>query len=90
MAIGDLIKSTLGPKGMDKILWGTGRNEGVVEVSLMKIVFFLYIFWRATTLLMSSVYDFWGMSEFELTSAPVVNGCATNLAFHPPSNLATN
>lgn len=33
MAIGDLIKSTLGPKGMDKILWGTGRNEGVVEVS---------------------------------------------------------
>jgi hypothetical protein len=37
MAIGDLIKSTLGPKGMDKILWGTGRNEGVVEVSLMKI-----------------------------------------------------
>jgi hypothetical protein len=43
MAIGDLIKSTLGPKGMDKILWGTGRNEGVVEVSLMKIVFW-YIF----------------------------------------------
>jgi hypothetical protein len=37
MAIGDLIKSTLGPKGMDKILWGTGRNEGVVEVSLTKI-----------------------------------------------------
>jgi len=33
MAIGDLIKSTLGPKGMDKILWGTGRNEGVVEVT---------------------------------------------------------
>jgi len=33
MAIGDLVKSTLGPKGMDKILWGTGRNEGVVEVT---------------------------------------------------------
>jgi hypothetical protein len=44
MAIGDLIKSTLGPKGMDKILWGTGRNEGVVEVSLMETVNFLYIF----------------------------------------------
>jgi len=33
MAIGDLIKSTLGPKGMDKILWGMGRNEGQVEVT---------------------------------------------------------
>jgi T-complex protein 1 subunit beta len=33
MAIGDLVKSTLGPKGMDKILWGTGRNEGIVEVT---------------------------------------------------------
>jgi len=33
MAIGDLVKSTLGPKGMDKILWGMGRNEGVVEVT---------------------------------------------------------
>eukprot|EP00096_Caligus_rogercresseyi_P009746 TRINITY_DN335_c0_g1_i1.p1 TRINITY_DN335_c0_g1~~TRINITY_DN335_c0_g1_i1.p1 ORF type:complete len:536 (-),score=227.84 TRINITY_DN335_c0_g1_i1:180-1787(-) len=28
MAIGDLVKSTLGPKGMDKILWSMGRNEG--------------------------------------------------------------
>ena len=34
MAIGDLVKSTLGPKGMDKILWGMGRNEGVVEVGI--------------------------------------------------------
>ena len=33
ITIGDLIKSTLGPKGMDKILWGTGRNEGHVEVT---------------------------------------------------------
>ncbi len=33
MAIGDLVKSTLGPKGMDKILWGVGRNEGEVEVT---------------------------------------------------------
>merc|ERR1712106_632707 len=33
MAIGDLVKSTLGPKGMDKILWGMGRNEGTVEVT---------------------------------------------------------
>ena len=33
MAIGDLIKSTLGPKGMDKILWGMGRNDGIVEVT---------------------------------------------------------
>jgi len=33
MAIGDLVKSTLGPKGMDKILWGMGRNDGVVEVT---------------------------------------------------------
>ncbi len=33
MAIGDLVKSTLGPKGMDKILFGMGRNEGNVEVT---------------------------------------------------------
>ncbi len=33
MAIGDLVKSTLGPKGMDKILLGMGRNEGNVEVT---------------------------------------------------------
>merc|ERR1712012_93194 len=33
MAVGDLVKSTLGPKGMDKILWGMGRNEGQVEVT---------------------------------------------------------
>lgn len=29
IAIGDLIKSTLGPKGMDKILMSSGRREGV-------------------------------------------------------------
>jgi len=33
MAIGDLVKSTLGPKGMDKILYGIGRNEGQVQVT---------------------------------------------------------
>lgn len=33
MAIGDLVKSTLGPKGMDKILYGVGRNEGRVQVT---------------------------------------------------------
>jgi len=33
MAIGDLVKSTLGPKGMDKILLSVGRNEGRVEVT---------------------------------------------------------
>ena len=33
VAIGDLVKSTLGPKGMDKILYGMGRNEGKVEVT---------------------------------------------------------
>jgi T-complex protein 1 subunit beta len=30
IAIGDLVKSTLGPKGMDKILVGMGRNDGTV------------------------------------------------------------
>lgn len=29
IAIGDLIKSTLGPKGMDKILQSSGRGEGI-------------------------------------------------------------
>ncbi|KAG8321048.1 T-complex protein 1 subunit beta [Homalodisca vitripennis] len=33
IAIGDLVKSTLGPKGMDKILVGHGRNEGSLEVT---------------------------------------------------------
>jgi len=33
IAIGDLIKTTLGPKGMDKILLGQGRNEGTVEIT---------------------------------------------------------
>ncbi|XP_077297400.1 chaperonin containing TCP1 subunit 2 [Arctopsyche grandis] len=33
IAIGDLVKSTLGPKGMDKILVSYGRNAGTVEVT---------------------------------------------------------
>lgn len=33
IAIGDLVKSTLGPKGMDKILVAHGRNAGQVEVT---------------------------------------------------------
>merc|ERR1719376_517814 len=33
MAIGDLVKSTLGPKGMDKILWGMGNGSGTVEAT---------------------------------------------------------
>merc|ERR1719412_3103670 len=32
-SIGDLVKSTLGPKGMDKILWGMGNGSGTVEVT---------------------------------------------------------
>lgn len=33
IAIGDLVKSTLGPKGMDKILVSYGRSAGSVEVT---------------------------------------------------------
>lgn len=33
IAIGELVKSTLGPKGMDKILVSHGRNAGNVEVT---------------------------------------------------------
>lgn len=33
IAIGDLVKSTLGPKGMDKILVSHGRSMGSVEVT---------------------------------------------------------
>ncbi|XP_077531539.1 chaperonin containing TCP1 subunit 2 isoform X2 [Haemaphysalis longicornis] len=33
IAIGELMKSTLGPKGMDKILMCEGRHEGKVEVT---------------------------------------------------------
>lgn len=32
IAIGELVKSTLGPKGMDKILVAMGRNEGQVRI----------------------------------------------------------
>jgi len=33
IAIGDLVKSTLGPKGMDKILVSIGRHDGAIEVT---------------------------------------------------------
>lgn len=33
IAIGDLVKSTLGPKGMDKILVAYGRSAGQVQVT---------------------------------------------------------
>lgn len=33
IAIGDLVKSTLGPKGMDKMLVSIGRSEGNVEIT---------------------------------------------------------
>lgn len=33
IAIGDLVKSTLGPKGMDKILVSMGRDAGSVVVT---------------------------------------------------------
>jgi len=33
IAIGDLVKTTLGPKGMDKILVSTGRMEGTIQVT---------------------------------------------------------
>ncbi|KAK7590284.1 hypothetical protein V9T40_001897 [Parthenolecanium corni] len=33
IAVGDLVKTTLGPKGMDKILVSMGRNEGQVEIT---------------------------------------------------------
>lgn len=33
IAIGELVKSTLGPKGMDKILVSQGRGEGKIEVT---------------------------------------------------------
>ena len=35
MAIGDLVKSTLGPKGMDKILWGMGSPNGRRKILLI-------------------------------------------------------
>lgn len=33
IAVGDLVKSTLGPKGMDKILVSYGRSAGQVQVT---------------------------------------------------------
>ncbi|CAL4062745.1 unnamed protein product [Meganyctiphanes norvegica] len=33
MAVGELVKSTLGPRGMDKILVAMGRSEGSIEVT---------------------------------------------------------
>ncbi len=49
-----------------------------------------------TPLHMTPIYDFWGMSEFELKSDAVLRGRATNLATHPlilaihPPPLATH
>lgn len=42
IAIGDLVKSTLGPKGMDKILVSSGRNAGQVGKCLLMIVYFSF------------------------------------------------
>lgn len=42
IAIGDLVKSTLGPKGMDKILVSTGRNHG--QVYIQEIIVVIVIF----------------------------------------------
>lgn len=33
IAIGDLVRSTLGPKGMDKVLVSSGRNAGQIEIT---------------------------------------------------------
>lgn len=33
IAVGDLVRSTLGPRGMDKILVAMGRSEGQIEVT---------------------------------------------------------
>lgn len=45
IAIGDLVKSTLGPKGMDKMLVSWGRNAGqviIVTVHKLLLVYFQY------------------------------------------------
>ena len=42
MAIGDLVKSTLGPKGMDKILWGMGSPNGRRKILIIKLFAILY------------------------------------------------
>ena len=42
MAIGDLVKSTLGPKGMDKILWGMGSPNGVTHKLTYKDILVIY------------------------------------------------
>lgn len=41
IAVGDLVKTTLGPKGMDKILVSLGRNEGKVIRILQQYVIYL-------------------------------------------------
>ncbi|MDK2413374.1 TCP-1/cpn60 chaperonin family protein, partial [Aphanizomenon sp. 202] len=33
IALGELVRSTLGPRGMDKILVAMGRSEGQIEVT---------------------------------------------------------
>ena len=47
IAIGELVRSTLGPRGMDKILVALGRNEGLfIFPCLISLQFscFLYLF----------------------------------------------
>ena len=48
IAIGDLVKSTLGPRGMDKILVSAGRQEGgwsweIVLIIYLKLLFICFI-----------------------------------------------
>lgn len=44
IAIGDLVKSTLGPKGMDKILVSCGRNAGQVNIFYILNPYLAYIY----------------------------------------------
>jgi hypothetical protein len=67
----------------------TPSKHVIVEGTVLIIYpFFLSFFWRATVflaipLLMSPVYDFWGMSEFEHGLLPPSKLVHDNLATHP-------
>lgn len=63
IAIGDLVKSTLGPKGMDKILVSYGRNAGQVYYLQM-----LLIVWNKSLNVFSLNTNFFYNSQVEVTN----------------------
>ncbi len=68
-----------------QILLSSGLGSRTLSTDVIQqYIFFAGYSMLATPLLMSPIYHFWGMSEFELKSDTVASERANNLATHPP------